>query len=323
MSYNINKENIFNMAKLTSKEAIKAWLSSVGITSSYTINNDLSIDMDNDVDLYQCNLTEIPVVFERVNGNFDCSHNALTSLDFLPKEIMGDLEISHNQLKNLKGISSSISKNLFCNSNPLETLEYFPDYIGHKVVLKKLNLTNLIGMENSQIKGSIIIEHNPLLTSVEGLPEVCKSSLIIRKCALTSLVHCSKEVGNHFDCSHNNLVNLEGAPEKVNADFACSDNPLTTINLTTQGIKTLYIHNSGINSIDDINIAHLEQLRQLNVDEINRIKGLESLYKITNFGNNEVSELTISYENYLAAKEKYGLAKVVKEVNKSNQKLKV
>ena len=116
---------------------------------NYTINPDGSIDVDDNVDICNYELTNIPIKFNKVSGYFNCSYNKLTSLKGSPKEVgsfftcydnkINDLkyapnrigtwfDCSVNNLKNLK--NSPTSKNLFfCEGNPLESLEgYNNDY---------------------------------------------------------------------------------------------------------------------------------------------------------------------------------------------------
>jgi hypothetical protein len=47
---------------------------------NYTINDDGSIDVNGDVDLYNCSITELPLRFNKVTGWFDCGYNNLTTL---------------------------------------------------------------------------------------------------------------------------------------------------------------------------------------------------------------------------------------------------
>ena len=47
---------------------------------NYTINSDLTVDVDNNVDISSRYLRVIPVQFRNVSGFFSCSHNQLTSL---------------------------------------------------------------------------------------------------------------------------------------------------------------------------------------------------------------------------------------------------
>jgi hypothetical protein len=76
---------------------------------NYTINPDGSIDVDGYVDLYRCRLDQLPLVFNKVTGWFDCSHNRLTSLKGSPKWVGSDF---------------------YCSGNYLTSLEFSPDYVG-------------------------------------------------------------------------------------------------------------------------------------------------------------------------------------------------
>ena len=46
---------------------------------NYTINDDGSIDVDSDVYLNGSNLTQIPLKFNKVTGDFYCYNNSLLS----------------------------------------------------------------------------------------------------------------------------------------------------------------------------------------------------------------------------------------------------
>jgi hypothetical protein len=89
---------------LKSKEEIKKWLDNYKI-KNYTINNDLTIDVNDNVNLRDKKLTNIPIKFNIVTGNFWCSNNKITSLEFAPKEVGGSFR---------------------CNMNKITTLEYSP-----------------------------------------------------------------------------------------------------------------------------------------------------------------------------------------------------
>jgi hypothetical protein len=76
---------------------------------NYTINDDGSIDVDGNVYLSHENLTELPLVFSKVTGYFDCSRNNLTSLKGGPRWVGGYYN---------------------CDDNQLTSLEFSPDYVG-------------------------------------------------------------------------------------------------------------------------------------------------------------------------------------------------
>jgi hypothetical protein len=77
--------------------------------NNYTINDDGTIDVNGDVNLWIKGLTELPLVFNKVSGNFSCNHNELTTLKGCPRWIGGWFN---------------------CGWNKLTSLEFGPDYVG-------------------------------------------------------------------------------------------------------------------------------------------------------------------------------------------------
>lgn len=85
---------------LKTKQEIYLWLNKMDI-ENYTINQDLSVNVDGHVNLANKNLNELPVQFNKVIGNFNISHNHLTNLKGCPKEIEGSIYISNNNINKL------------------------------------------------------------------------------------------------------------------------------------------------------------------------------------------------------------------------------
>jgi hypothetical protein len=133
-----------------------------GITN-YTINDDGSIDVNGDVDLYDENLTKLPLNFNRVDGWFDCNDNQLTSLksspkwvgggfwcnynrlsslEFSPEYVGGEFDCSHNGLTSLKGCPKWVGSRFNCYNNRLTSLEFSPDYVGSYFNCRYNDLTN-------------------------------------------------------------------------------------------------------------------------------------------------------------------------------------
>jgi hypothetical protein len=96
---------------------------------NYTINSDGSIDVGGDVDLmnYLGGLTKLPLKFRNVTGDFNCSHNQLTTLEGSPKSV-NYFNCSHNQLTTLQGSPKSVNY-FYCSHNKLTTLEGSPNII--------------------------------------------------------------------------------------------------------------------------------------------------------------------------------------------------
>lgn len=90
---------------------------------NYTINPDGSIDVDGDVLPFNRNLFTIPIKFNKVSGNFDCSWNNLISLENSPIEVGGNFICDFNRLKSLVGSPIKIGGFFYCVDNPLESLD--------------------------------------------------------------------------------------------------------------------------------------------------------------------------------------------------------
>jgi hypothetical protein len=84
---------------------------------NYTINDDGSIDVDDVVDLSYEGLTELPLVFNKVTGGFDCGNNNLTSLKGCPKWIDEFFYCGYNQLTDLKDSPKQVGGRFNCSGN--------------------------------------------------------------------------------------------------------------------------------------------------------------------------------------------------------------
>jgi hypothetical protein len=111
------------------KYEIVAWLNNMGV-KNYIINDDLTVDVDGDANLFGKDIKPIPVKFNKVGGNFDCYGSQLTTLKGIPNEVGGSFWCSSNQLTTLKGAPNKIGGNFYCFSNPLKSLDGKPDYVG-------------------------------------------------------------------------------------------------------------------------------------------------------------------------------------------------
>lgn len=87
----------------------------------YIINDDGSIDVDGNVKFSADYLKELPLRFNRVTGNFDCSKLNLVSLRGAPIEVGGDFDCSFNKLTSLKFAPSKVN-GTFIIDNTLQTI---------------------------------------------------------------------------------------------------------------------------------------------------------------------------------------------------------
>jgi hypothetical protein len=97
---------------------------------NYIINPDGSIDVDGDVDLSYKDLTELPLTFNRVYGDFRCIDNKLTSLKGSPRWIGDSFNFRYNNLTSLEFSPRWVGGYFNCDDNLLTSLEFGPDYVG-------------------------------------------------------------------------------------------------------------------------------------------------------------------------------------------------
>ena len=72
----INKISNIKFVDLNTKEGIKEWLDLMEI-KNYKVNEDLIVDVNDDINIYNKCLTEIPIQFGIVKGDFYCYNNNL------------------------------------------------------------------------------------------------------------------------------------------------------------------------------------------------------------------------------------------------------
>lgn len=98
---------------------------------NYTINNDLSIDVDGNVFFNKKSLIYLPLNFNYVSGYFTCTTNILISLEGSPKEIGDGFYCNHNELTTLKGGPEKVNKEFNVIMNNLMTLDNLPSGIDY------------------------------------------------------------------------------------------------------------------------------------------------------------------------------------------------
>lgn len=104
-----------------SKDEVEAWLNKMGI-EKYTINDDLTVDVNDHVNLIERKLNEIPIQFGIVTGTFS---------------------IYGNQLRTLKGCPTRVGRNFSCGRNKLTSLKYCPIEVGGEFVFEGNKISSL------------------------------------------------------------------------------------------------------------------------------------------------------------------------------------
>ena len=127
---------------------------------NYTINEDGSIDVNGDVHLFNLNLSELPISFNKVSGYFFCEMNGLTTLKGCPKSVGGHFDCSNNKLTSLKGSPKHIGGNLFCSHNKLTSLENNTEYLGIRLYLNNNPVYSILS-------GNVEYEHLTAFNSLK------------------------------------------------------------------------------------------------------------------------------------------------------------
>jgi len=164
---------------------------------NYTINDDLSIDVNGDVELDSENLKYLPLKFNYVSGYFGCSnnnletlkgcpqrvgsgfschHNKLKSLIGCPQTIDGDFYCSNNKLKSLIGCPQTVDGDFYCSNNKLKSLEGSPQTVGGDFYCFINELKDLEHFP--EVNGRIDIEENPVDLLVHTFIENADSFMI-------------------------------------------------------------------------------------------------------------------------------------------------
>jgi hypothetical protein len=125
---------------------------------NYTINDDLSIDVDSDVYLYSKNLEYLPLRFSYVSGAFLCYDNELKTLEGCPQTVGGRFNCYFNELKTLEGCPQTVSGSFYCYFNELKSLEGGLQTVGGHFGCEDNKLRDLEHFP--EVSGSINIEGN-------------------------------------------------------------------------------------------------------------------------------------------------------------------
>jgi len=111
----------------TNHKEIKDWLDKMNIRN-YTINSDLTVDVDGNINIRFKNLKYIPVKFRTLKGILNCSFNNLKSFDNLPTNIGSDFYCSNNKFTSFINSPKEVKGNIYCSDNRLSSLEGLSPY---------------------------------------------------------------------------------------------------------------------------------------------------------------------------------------------------
>lgn len=172
---------------------------------NYTINEDGTVDVDGDVDLEGGGWFGMPFRFGKVNGNFNCADNDLTSLEGTPHTVTGIFNCEENKLTSLEGGPTNVGESYFCGGNELTTLKGSP---------KELYNFDC---------------HDNKLTTLEHCPEIIRRGFNCGENKLTTLKYIPKVIGKLFNCSFNFIYDLDGYDTDLECRLFINNNPISTI----------------------------------------------------------------------------------------------
>ena len=95
---------------------IQEFLDKVCGKNNWATNSSNEIESLGSVDMSNMNLTEIPIKFNYVYGNFNCSNNNLTTLKNSPNHIQKHFDCSVNNLTSLEFAPTYVSEDFWCHS---------------------------------------------------------------------------------------------------------------------------------------------------------------------------------------------------------------
>ena len=135
---------------------------------NYTINPDGSVDVNDDVNLFNKKLDCLPLKFGRVNGNFYCSHNKLTTLEGCPVEVGETFDCSYNLLASLEGCPKIIGRSFYCDHNQLRSLKGGPKEVGVNFDCSYNPLPDLIRKNNKYIIDILKFQDDYSIWNIDG-----------------------------------------------------------------------------------------------------------------------------------------------------------
>jgi hypothetical protein len=219
-----NKQFKLLLENIQSREETVALLKKYNI-ENYIINDDGSIDVNENIYLNNKKLTKLPFKFGKVEGYFTCFNNKLINLDGAPKIIKGDFNCSSNRLTSLKGAPQNIEGNFHCDTNQLVNLEGAPQIIKGNFNCSYNQLINLIGAPK-EVKKDFICYSNKLI-SLEGAPEILLGGFWLLRSGWERLKKLKPELEPEKEITLDDITDTYGDRFSINIkDFLYKDNRL-------------------------------------------------------------------------------------------------
>jgi hypothetical protein len=210
-AFTYSDHNYIEVLKIATKDKdkdnieIEDTLHFLGI-ENYVINKDNSVDVFSNVDISQRSLKKLPIKFNKIEGDFDCTCNSLNTLVNAPLEVSGFFDCSINKLYSLIRGPKIVKGGYYCSDNFLEDLQGFP-----------ITCLNFFNAERNKLKS---LKGSPLILECDDF-NVSQNELVDLKGAPMRV--------KNFDCSYNNIKTLENGVMSSDGVFDCTNNKLTSL----------------------------------------------------------------------------------------------
>jgi len=227
---------------------IKKWLNDHYIRV-YTINEDFSIDIPNDVELSDCLFGNLPdyIQFGTFKGDFDCNDVGLTTMKGFPKHVAGNFSCYDNNLTSCEFAPEFIGESCSFTNNPeLSDITGFPKYIGSDLFIRDTKLSYALIRKSLAVKGDIfvsIIKESTNQTFTRGGDDKLKNIGLGKRAIISKWLeeHRIKqyEINDDYTITvfgKTNLMeyNLSEFPDyidffKIDGDFNCDKNGIKSL----------------------------------------------------------------------------------------------
>jgi hypothetical protein len=188
---------------------IENWLTFLDIRN-YEIKEDFSVDVTGNVDISKMNISKIPVKFRSVTGDFICASNRLCNLTNSPDKIGGIFDCSSNDIYTLLSGPKFVAGGYYCMDNKLVDLEGFPIYCQVVFDASRNLLRTLDGCPDKVTVNYFNVSYNNLKSLKNG-PKLT-NDFDCNHNEIETLLNGIKDVKGTFNCEHNRLYNITGAP---------------------------------------------------------------------------------------------------------------
>lgn len=136
---------------------------------NYTINGDGYVDVDGDVEIRTYTITKLPIRFGSVTGEFNISHNKLTTLEGCPVKVGGGFTCDMNELTSLKESPEEVGRVFSVVMNKLTSLSDGPKRVDGYYHCPGNNIKDLDGFDTIFGKKIIFGSSNPIGSLVDDV----------------------------------------------------------------------------------------------------------------------------------------------------------